>query len=48
MLPCDRVYGLSGQGRAAQVRVYSRTYGLAVAAREERQRRSGGKKKHGK
>ena len=47
MLPCDRVYGLSGQGRAAQARVYSRTYGLAAAARDERQGRSARERKHG-
>ena len=47
MLPRDRVYGLSGQGRAAWARVYSRMYGLAAAARDERQGRSGGEKKYG-
>ena len=47
MLPRNRVYGLSGQGRTARARVYSRTYGLAAAARDERQGRSGGEKKHG-
>ena len=47
MLPRNRVYGLSGQGRAARARGYSRTYGLAAAARDERQGRSGGEKKHG-
>ena len=45
MLPRDRGYVLSGQGRAARARVYSRTYGLAAAARDERQGRSGGEKK---
>ena len=47
MLPHNRVYGLCGQGRTAWVRVYSLTYGLAAAARDERQGRSGGEKKHG-
>ena len=44
MLPRNRVYGLSGQGRAAWARVYSRTYGLAAAARDERQGRSAGRR----
>ena len=47
MPPHNWVYGLSGQGRAVQARGYSRTYGFAAAARDERQGRSGGEKKHG-
>ena len=47
MLPHNGMYGLSGQGQASQARVYSRTYGLAAAARDKRKGRSGREKKHG-